>query len=80
MSYIIAVYLIRFLKSLALWVIIAAIEHNIKLLMFYDRIINISRLIEIIKRYWDWKLIIMLKSLLRGTVIWSTKEKFIMQF
>ena len=33
LSYIIAVYLIRLLKSLALWVIIAAIEHNIKLSM-----------------------------------------------
>ena len=33
LSYIIAVYSIRLLKSLALWVIITTIEHNINLLM-----------------------------------------------
>ena len=80
MSYIVAVYLIRLLKSLSLWVIITTIEHDINCQCFYDKIINISRLIEIIKRYWDWKVLIIVKSLLRGTVIWSIKGKCIMQF
>ena len=33
LSYIIAVYLMRLLKSLALWAIIIVIEHNLMLLM-----------------------------------------------